>query len=59
MKQDTRNVILAMLLSALVIFGYQFLYLGPQQQRAQEQRPSRQPPIAWRSRRTSSRARST
>ncbi len=37
MNLDNRNVILAVVLSMLVLFGWQFLVAGPQMERAQQQ----------------------
>ncbi|MBD8066863.1 membrane protein insertase YidC [Devosia sp. PTR5] len=37
MKSDNRNVIIAVVLSMLVLFGWQFFVAGPQLQRAQQQ----------------------
>ena len=37
MKPDNRNVIIAVVLSMLVLFGWQFFVAGPQLQRAQQQ----------------------
>lgn len=37
MKPDNRNVILAVVLSMLVLFGWQFFIAGPQLERAQQQ----------------------
>lgn len=37
MKSDNRNVILAVVLSMLVLFGWQFFVAGPQLERAQQQ----------------------
>ncbi|NGP18382.1 membrane protein insertase YidC [Devosia aurantiaca] len=41
MKSDNRNIILAVVLSMLVLFGWQFFVAGPQLQRAQEQAAAR------------------
>jgi YidC/Oxa1 family membrane protein insertase len=41
MKSDNRNVILAVVLSMLVLFGWQFFVAGPQLERAQQQAQQR------------------
>ena len=37
MNSDNRNVILAVVLSMIVLFGWQFFVAGPQMERAQQQ----------------------
>ena len=41
MKSDNRNIILAVVLSMLVLFGWQFFVAGPQLERAQQQAEQR------------------